>query len=60
MLRRSKEKERCMIRNSSLRYDETIKKNRKLDLEIKERLVKEMKKEKENYKQTVADSRLRE
>jgi hypothetical protein len=42
MLKKSREKERLVIRNNSLLYDQTIKKNKKTDLELKEKLVKEM------------------
>lgn len=58
MLRKSREKERSIIRDNSLRYDQTIKKNRLLEKEIKEKLVRDMKKEKENYKHSLAQSRL--
>lgn len=58
MLKKSREKERSIIRNNSIIYDSTIKKNRQLQQEIKEKLVRDMRKEKENYKQSLASSRL--
>ena len=47
-----------MIRNNSIRYDQTINKNKKLEQELKERMVKEARKDKENYKQSMVDSRM--
>jgi len=58
MLKKSREHERLVIKNNSIRYDQTINKNRKLEQELKERLVKEARKDKENYKQSMVDSRI--
>jgi len=58
MLKKSREHERLVIKNNSMRYDQTINKNRKLEQELKERLVKEARKDKENYKQSMVDSRI--
>lgn len=60
MLKKNKQEDRLVIRNNSLRYDQTIRKNRKLELELREKLVKEVRKDKENYKQSLADSRSQE
>jgi hypothetical protein len=50
MLRKSKEQERLVIRNNSLRYDETIRKNKRLERDLKGRMAQEVRLGKENYK----------
>ncbi len=40
MIKKSKEQERLAIRNNSIKYDETIKKNKQLEKELKAKLVK--------------------
>jgi len=60
MLRKTKEHERLVIRNNSIRYDETISKNRRNDKNTKEGMVRQARKNKENYKLGLEDSRLEE
>ena len=53
MLRKSKEKEREVIKNNSLRYERTIQKNKLDDHQRKIKLVQQLRLDKENYKQTL-------
>ena len=60
MLRKSREKERLVIRNNSLKFDAKIKKNKELEFQIKERMVKQIRKDKENFKESMVQSRIQE
>jgi hypothetical protein len=59
-LRRNKENERLLIRNSSLQHEQTIRKNREIELMKKEKMVKEIHLERQNYKQSLLQSRIQE
>jgi hypothetical protein len=59
-MRKSKEEERNLIRNNSLRYSLAIKRNKEAEKEMKQKIVKEIKQEKENYKQNLLESRAKE
>lgn len=47
-----------IIKNNSLQYDEAIRKNKKLELQKKEQIVKEIKQEKQQFKESLMNSRL--
>lgn len=59
-LRRNKENEHQLIRNSSLQHEQAIRKNRQLELFKKEKMVKEIHQERQNYKQSLLQSRIQE
>lgn len=57
-MKKNKENERLVIKNNSIQYDEAIKKNKRLEIQKKQQLVKEMKQQKEKYKESIMNSRL--
>jgi hypothetical protein len=59
-LRKNKENERMIVKNNSQQYDEAIRKNRKVELEKKGQLVKEVKQEKQHFKESLLHSRIAE
>ena len=57
-MKRNKENERLLVHNSSIQHDEMLKRNQQLELQKKEQLVKEMKRERQQFQETMINSRL--
>lgn len=57
-LKKNKENERIIVRNNSIQYDQAIRNHRKLDLQKKEQIVKEIKQEKQHFKDALINSRI--